>query len=375
MDENLKNNTNYLFNMRLIFTSFFLFFFFLSNAQINSDHSKVILITLDGLRWQELFSGADPQLINNKKYVDDTTALKELFWKSTAKKRRETLMPFVWNIVAKKGQIHGNRTLGSTMNLTNAYWFSYPGYNEILTGKSDDERINSNSKKPNPNKTILEVVNTDSRYKGKVAAFGSWDVFPYIINESRSKVPVNAGFEEAKGENLSSNEHYLNKLQKATPSPWNSVRLDVFTHHYALEYLKNNQPDFIYIAYGETDDFAHHGDYDAYLKAAHRTDSFIKELWEFVENNPYYKDNTTFIITTDHGRGTEPIDTWRSHGRSVNGADEVWLMTFGKGVKPLGEIAIKRQLYTNQIAASIAKLFHVDIENAGDELDFILNED
>src|SRR5699024_9326815 len=139
--------------------------------------------------------------------------------------------------------------------------FSYPGYNEILTGEADDERINSNEKMNNPNITILEELNNSEAYAGKVAAFGSWDVFPYIINEQRSGVPVNAGFEKSKGDDLTKIEQFLNKAQPNTPSPWGSVRLDMFTHNYALEYMKRKHPDMVYIAYGETDDFAHGGNY------------------------------------------------------------------------------------------------------------------
>ena len=65
-------------------------------------------------------------------------------------------MPFFWKEVTKMGQLHGNRNLGNKVDLTNTMWFSYPGYNEILSGKADDSRINSNDKIPNPNTTILE---------------------------------------------------------------------------------------------------------------------------------------------------------------------------------------------------------------------------
>ena len=362
-----------VYRLRITILFLFLFIIVKGHAQDIKDNQKVILITLDGFRWQELFNGADAQLIADKNYTSSAGELKRLFWRSKPQERRKHLMPFVWNTVAQIGQIHGNRLLGSKMNLTNKHWFSYPGYNEILSGKSDDENIQSNSKTPNPNTTILEVVNLDVRYKGKVAAFGSWDVFPYIINESRSKVPVNAGFEEAKGDDLSLNERYLNKLQKVTPSPWGSVRLDVFTHHYALEHLKKEHSSLVYISYGETDDFAHDGDYEAYLKSANTTDSFIKELWDFVESDTFYKGKTTIIITTDHGRGTVPIDTWKNHGSDIKGADQVWLIAFGYGVKPLGEVTSKEQIYSNQIAASIAKLLNVKTENMGDALDFILD--
>ena len=328
--------------------------------------NKVILITLDGFRWQELFTGADPLLVTNKEYVNDTTDLKERFWKESPKQRRETLLPFIWNEAAKMGQVHGNRNLGSKVDLTNKMWFSYPGYNEILTGKADDFRINSNDKIPNPNTTILELANTDTKYRGKVAAFGSWDVFPYIINEERSGVPVNAGFELASGKGLTEREMFLNQLQPKVPSPWGTVRLDAFTHYYALEHMKKEHPSLVYIAYGETDDFAHDGDYEAYLKSAHTTDAMIKELWDFTQNDAYYKDNTMFIITTDHGRGTEPLETWKGHGDRVKNAGGVWIVIFGKGIASKGEIASKEQLYSNQIAATVLKVMGLSIPEEKD---------
>ncbi len=328
------------------------------NAQ---DHdTKVILITLDGYRWQELFTGADSLLIGNKEYVHEVDALKEAFWKETPQERREVLMPFFWTQVSKMGQLHGNRSLGSKVDLTNRMWFSYPGYNEILTGAADDKNIRSNDKVPNPNTTILERYNNTPQGKDKVAAFGSWDVFPSIINEERSGVPVNAGFETAT-ENLTEREKFLNQLQGQIPSPWGSVRLDAFTHHYALEHMKKAHPKLVFVSYGETDDFAHDGDYQAYLKSAHNTDALIKELWDFTQQDDFYKGQTVFIITTDHGRGTEPLDTWRSHGSDIKGANEVWMVNFGKDVKALGEVKQEEQLHSNQIAPTILNLLDVPL--------------
>ncbi|MEC3965285.1 phosphoglyceromutase [Flagellimonas halotolerans] len=330
---------------------------FNSHAQ-NETETKVILITLDGFRWQELFTGADSLLIDNKDYVHNAEMLKEAFWRDTPKERREALLPFIWGQVEKMGQIHGNRKLGSKVNLTNSMWFSYPGYNEILTGTADDGNIRSNDKIPNPNITVLERYNNTPEGKGKVAAFGSWDVFPFIINEERSGIPVNAGFEAAT-ENLNERERFLNQLQEQIPSPWGSVRLDAFTHHYALEHMKKEHPKLVYISYGETDDFAHDGDYQAYLKSANNTDGLIEEIWEFTRQDEFYKDQTVFLITTDHGRGTQPLDTWRSHGSDIKGAGAVWMIAFGKGIKPKGEIDREEQLYSNQLAPTILQYMRI----------------
>ncbi len=334
---------------------------FLGHAQ-EAENPKVVLITLDGLRWQELFSGADPLLVANTAYVRDTSGLKHDFWRDTGDERRKALMPFFWKEVVKMGQLHGNRSLGSKVDLTNKMWFSYPGYNEILTGRADDARIDSNDKTNNPNTTLLEVANNNPKYKGKVAAFGSWDVFPYIVNEERSGVPVNAGFETAKGIDLSEREKFLNHLQPQVPSPWSTVRLDAFTHHYALEHMKKDRPELLYIAYGETDDFAHDGDYEAYLKSAHTTDALIRELWEYAQKDPFYKGRTVFIISTDHGRGTDPLETWKGHGSDVKDAGQVWMAVFGDQVVPLGEVSHEEQLHSDQIAPTVLRLLGLEID-------------
>jgi hypothetical protein len=324
---------------------------------------NVFIITLDGLRWQELFGGADSVLVTNKDFVTDPLGLKNSFWADSPEERRKILMPFFWSVISGEGQLYGNRFYDNKVDCSNKMWFSYPGYNEILCGFADDARIKSNNKIDNPNVTVLEFLNTQRELKGKVAAFGSWDVFPFIINEMRSGIPVNAGFETASGNSLSPRELFLNELQSQVPSPWSSVRLDAFTHHYAKEYIQRHSPRVVYISYGETDDFAHDGKYDAYLRSAHQTDAFIKDLWLTVQANPKYKNKTTFLITTDHGRGTTPIDTWRSHGREISGSDQIWLAVIGPDTPSTGEVRKNAQYHQNQVAKTAAAFLGYDYSN------------
>ena len=331
-----------------------------SKNQLTTEN--VFLITLDGMRWQEVFGGADDSLISNTNFVKDTASLKKVFWDQTNEKRREILMPWFWNILAKEGQLIGNRNYGNCAQVSNIHWFSYPGYNEILTGYTDPE-IKSNDKINNPNVTVLEWLNQKIELNGRVAAFCSWDVFPYIINTTRSGIPVNAGFDKATGDGLSWKEEFLNTLQEETPSPWNSVRLDVFTHHFALEYLKKKHPRVIYISYGETDDFAHDGRYDHYLHAAHRTDQFISKLWDYCQNDPVYKGKTSFVITTDHGRGDMVKKEWTSHGKIFKGSNEIWMAVIGPDTAPLGERKDKISLFQNQIASTVAALLGYEYQN------------
>jgi hypothetical protein len=332
-------------------------------SQSKGQTENVILITLDGYRWQELFKGADSILIRDKSIVEDTAELRKLFWEKDFTARREKLMPFFWGTIAKEGQIYGNRAYDNKVNTTNKMKFSYPGYNEILSGVADDARINSNNKIKNPNQTVLEYLNKQPDFKGKVAAFASWDVFPFIINSERSGIPVNAGFEVAKGNNLTAMEKALNTLQSQVPIIFGGVRMDAFTHHYAMEYMKRNKPKVLFISYGETDDFAHEGKFDSYLRSAHQTDAFIKEIWEYVQSENQYKNKTTLILTTDHGRGDVIKENWKDHGEKISDADQIWMAFLGPDTKALGEVKTEGQLYQNQVAASLAAFLQKEYKN------------
>src|SRR5271170_1775099 len=74
---------------------------------------KLFIITIDGFRWQEIFTGADPLLIGNTEYVRDTLLTRRQYWDSSARERRKKLLPFFWSTVAEEGRIYGNRLLGN----------------------------------------------------------------------------------------------------------------------------------------------------------------------------------------------------------------------------------------------------------------------
>src|SRR3954462_5388797 len=158
-------------------------------AQQQPPARNVVLITLDGLRWQEFFGGADRAYFKKQKDAQPGPA-ETRFWRPTVEARRAALMPFVWSTIAAKGQIVGDQEKGSSVRLTNGLWFSYPGYNEMLAGAADP-RVDSNDKRPNPNVTVLEWLNGRPGFQGRVAAFGSWEVLPFILNDPRSGVPSN----------------------------------------------------------------------------------------------------------------------------------------------------------------------------------------
>jgi len=345
--------------MKNILFVFFLIFYFITNAQ-EAKTENVIIITLDGYRWQEVFGGADEELINSKEFSNDTAALKKKFLAATPEERRKKLMPFFWNTIATKGQLHGNRNYNSKVNVLNQYWFSYPGYNEIFTGYPDTA-VNSNDKNLNKNITVLEYINNQTKFKNKVAAFTSWDCFDAIFNEPRAGFLISSGFDSIKIN--SSNFALLNEMQMNSPQPQgDGVRPDHLTYFIAKEYIKEYKPKVIYIGFDETDDYAHGGRYDHYLNMANMTDKWLADLWNMIQSMPGYKDKTTMLITTDHGRGDKVKNEWTSHGKKIEGADQIWFAAIGAGIVPMGEVKKVEQLYQAQIAQTIASLLGLNFK-------------
>src|SRR5699024_7142850 len=119
--------------------SYLLFFLLITIAGEGYSQShktkNLVLILIDGYRWQELFNGANYDLLTNPKYnSNDSTQRIKKYWAATPQERRTKLMPFTWNYIAKYGQIYGNRKLGNKVGVKNPYWISYPGRTEVLSG-------------------------------------------------------------------------------------------------------------------------------------------------------------------------------------------------------------------------------------------------
>ena len=324
---------------------------------------NVIFVMTDGLRWQEVFQGADSALMNKENGgVEDTDALSKTYWRDSVDDRRAVLMPFLWSVMAKNGQVYGNRTKGSDAYVTNNLNFSYPGYSETLCGFADP-RINSNHKTPNPNVTVLEWLNGKKKFHGKVAGFGAWDAIPYIINAERAGFPVNGGFDPFTSMPSTPRLEMLNVLKNETPKILGEEPFDCFTFRTALEYLKRAKPRVLYISLGETDEWAHAGRYPDYLDAAHRADAYLRILWETVQSMPQYRGKTTLIFSPDHGRGDAPTG-WKSHGEKMPESKYIWMAFLGPDTPALGERSNIPAVTQNQIAATLAALLGEDY--AGD---------
>lgn len=305
-------------------------------APFASAESRVVLVTIDGLRWQEVFGGADPSLVTDPedkaRYVD-------------APDRAAALMPFLQSF-RQRGALFGNVAAGECAKVENRYWFSYPGYAEMLGGRPNPQ-IRFNAKEINNDVTVLEWLNGQHGFEKSVRVYAEWDVVPFILNQPRSGLPI----------------FVADAAQKDHDSQVIAAARNIL----------EDGPRVTWIDLGDTDNRAHEGDYHGYLAAAAAADAFLSELWTKLESDPRYAGQTTLIVTADHGRGGSADDQWRGHGSGRYrfiivpglrraGSNHVFMGAIGPGIRPGAGDVYKGATCaaTGQVAATMLKSLGVD---------------
>jgi hypothetical protein len=337
----------------------------LATASAAPNERRIVLVTLDGVRVQELFGGLDAVIADAPEaesgiYEIDVT--RKRYARPTAQERREALMPFFWKTLAPAGMVLGNQALGSKVTVRNDQWFSYPGYSEILTGEAQPE-VKSNDLVRYPHETVLDYVYRELKLKPtEVAQIGSWDGFKYAASKedrtffmSGARDPVPATLSTPKID-------LLNGLRQQIQQLWEESSNDVLTFRIALEYLDKHQPRVLWLGLGQSDDWAHARRYDLVLEYLHLADRMIAELWQTLQSIDGYRDNTTLIITTDHGRGRTPAD-WAEHDAGIQGCQDIWIAIIGPDTPAIGEAKNFADVTQSDIAATMLQYLGLDPGN------------
>ena len=92
--------------------------------------------------------------------------------------------------------------------------------------------------------------------------------------------------------------------------------------HGALQYLEAHDPRVLYLALGDTDEWAHAGRYDRYLDAVRRVGPLAaRAVGDAGRRARAGPGQTSLLVTTDHGRGDGP-QGWGQHGAEIAGRRE-----------------------------------------------------
>ena len=336
--------------------------FIAASAEPAPNGRNIVLVTLDGVRIQELFGGLDAVIADAPEAesgIYEIEVTRSRYGRSTAKERREALMPFFWKTLVPAGMVVGNPALGSKVTVRNDQWFSYPGYSEILTGEPQPE-IKSNDFVRYPHETVLDYVHGKLKLKPTdVAQIGCWDGFKYAASQKDGTFFMSGAYDLVPAELSTPEMDLLGGLRRQVMEMWEEGSNDVLTFRIAQAYLKKHRPRVLWIGLGQSDDWSHARRYDRLLDYLHLADSLLAELWQTLQSLDGYRDNTTLIVTTDHGRGRTPSD-WAEHEFGIQGSQDIWIAIVGPDTPAIGEARNFPDVTQSDIAATMLQYLGLD---------------
>jgi hypothetical protein len=298
--------------------------------------AAVVLVVLDGVRWQDVFVGGDPSLLGH------------------AAPSAEALMPNLHALVADRGAALGAPGHGPAMRASGPHFVSLPGYTEILTGR----RVHAcadNDCAPTSTPTVFDAL--EAAHPGDAAFFASWERLDHAASARAGSLVLSAGRTRVwNDEELASDAELQRELDlgaSADPTPgYGEFRPDRFTAALALTYLEHKRPRLAFIGLGEPDEYAHRGDYAGYLGSLRAADAVLGDLFATLDRMGDRGAHTTVIVTADHGRGRD----WRHHGREFPESARVWLVAAGVDVRARGLTSSTRPHHLADVAPTIRQL-------------------
>jgi Metalloenzyme superfamily len=303
-----------------------------------ANDGRVILVTLDGVRAEDVFGGADPSLRRNVDVAQLT--------------RPEQLMPRTHALVATRGVALGQDRRGcGTVRTASGANVSLPGYLEIFTGRKTLCRDNGCPR------TERATVLDEAADAGLTAAsIGSWNVLDHAVSRGNPGVFVQVGTHRWPGPRPLADAR-LEQLafagEHAGPFPGvGGYRPDAATAPIALHTLKDAPPAVFHIGLGDADEWAHRDDYAAYLGAIGKADAFIGQLADTLDTMGEVGARTTVIVTTDHGRNSD----FRHHGAYSASSGRSFVLAFGGRVPVQGVACPSRDVTLIDIAPTIRAL-------------------
>lgn len=270
-------------------------------AASNSDTkiTHVIYITLDGTRWQELYT--------SHKYL-----------------------PKFWQKYAANATFYGKPKSDDTMEVASIP-ISLPSYQSQMAGYV--QPCDNNECGRIQVETVAEnLIHTYGFSRKDVAVFASWYAISGAAEHIEGTIFTNAGNMPVADPATQEADATMDKLnqEQALDHPEGSDRYDKYTFAQALHYFKKYQPKFMWISMQDTDEAAHAGKWNEYVDAIAFYDRSIDTLLSAVKHLQLDQE-TLVIITTDHGRGTGK--NWTTHGEKIPASKQIWAVVLNGKLK------------------------------------------
>jgi hypothetical protein len=284
----------------------------------------VVVIVLDGARWQDVLMGVDGELARQAR-IDPRAA-------------NTPTMPRLLDLARTRGAIFGSPGSGTVMSASGPNFVSLPGYTEILGGHPPTA-CDGNQCPATKRTTLADDVRAWSDSPRDVAIFSSWPDLVRVASLHPETMVVSGGRSLRQNENVLREDEAMSALldRGASALAWPGeldFRPDRFTAPLATRYLELARPRFLFLSLGEPDEYAHHGDYAEYLESLRYADEAIAEIVEALDRMGERGRHTTVFVTADHGRAAD----FRDHGGKWPESARSWLVAIGGDVGSRGAI-------------------------------------
>jgi hypothetical protein len=318
----------------------------LDTPERNAD-THVVLLMIDGVRWQDVFRGVDRALarkhgVSAREHVSAAS-----------------LMPNLHGIIARRGVALGAPRQGA-IAASGPNFVSVPGYMEALTGRKPRCRANDCPSITEPT-LVDEFAAVPGAELGDVAVFASWPGIEKAASFAPAHVVMSVGRTHGTNHDVIRRSAHGAQLllagTKSGPGPGGGdFRRDSATARLALHYLRERRPRFLFLGLGEPDEYGHHDDYGSYLRSLRAADGVIGEVDRALDELAASGRQTLLMVATDHGRSAG----FRHHGADYPESARVWLVVGGTLVTERGYPAMPfgaRRL--SDIAPTIRTLAHL----------------
>jgi hypothetical protein len=305
--------------------------------------SAVVLVVLDGVRWQEVFGGADRALAAER-------GMNPLAWASARR-----LMPNLQRMLDTKAIALGAPGHGPAISATGPNFISMPGYLEIFAGHPDFACETNDCVRPVTRSVVDDVL--ESSGADDVAVVSSWPSIARASSADPSRLVVSAGRKRVeRSERLRADEATASALDrgasvKSFPGE-GDYRPDAFTARVALRVLASERPRLLFVGLGDADEYGHRNDYHGYLEAVHASDVFLGDLFATLDQMGARGRHTTVLVTADHGRAYD----FKDHGGRYPESGRVWLVAAGGDIQGHGLVAASRRHTLSDVAPTVRAL-------------------
>jgi hypothetical protein len=317
-------------------------------ADLGPMTTPVILVVLDGVRWQEMFGGVDPVLAAKHRAGPVV--------------RARDLLPSLYAALDARGAAVGAPGYG-VIAASGPNFVSMPGYTEIFEGRRPDQ-CQDNGCAGASEPTIVDALRDRSDSEADIAVIASWAPIGRAATLARSRIVLSVGREDVEGAPLlndDSTRAILEEGARADPRPGHDAfRPDRYTAELALRYLETQRPAFLFVGLGEPDEYAHEDDYRGYLASLRAADDFLGRLFAVLDRMGERGRRSLVLVTADHGRGRD----YRDHGARLPESARVWLMALGGPVRARGFVQAPYARRLSDVAPTIRQVVGLPLDEA-----------